>query len=140
MGGQAGRAVAPQTHVLDGTSLMPLLRGGDLEVRPLFFYLPLYEVRWGSTPCAIMREGDWKLIEFFGDWFDASGRYVPGHRLELYDVRRDIGETTNRVADQPERVAAMRATLHAWMKNVPAPIPGPNPKFDERRQLLETKN
>jgi hypothetical protein len=113
--------------------------GAELKARPLFFYLPLYEVRWGSTPCAIVREGDWKLIEFFGDWFDPDGRYLPGHRLELYNLRHDLGETANRASEQPKRAAALRATLHAWMKSVPAQIPGSNPRFEERRQLLEVK-
>jgi hypothetical protein len=99
----------------------------------------LYEVRWGATPCAIVRQGDWKLIEFFGDWFAPDGKYVPGHRLELYDLRRDPGEATNLAARHPERVAALRRTLHDWMKSVPAEIPGPNPKFEEQRQLLEVK-
>ena len=136
---QAAGGAAPKGHVVDGTSLLPLLRGGPLPARPLFFYLPLYEVRFGATPCAIVREGDWKLIEFFGDWFDPQGRYIPGHRLELYDLRNDLGETRNRATELPERAAALRQTLHAWMKSVPAEIPGPNPKFEERRQLLEVK-
>lgn len=130
---------APRDHVVDGVNLLPLLRGGALAPRPLFFFLPLYEVRWGSTPCAVIRDGDWKLIEFFGDWFDPQGRYVAGHRLELYDLRSDIGETTDLAAAHPERAAAMRGQLHAWMRSIPAEIPGPNPAFDERRQLLEVK-
>lgn len=136
---EAAGGAAPQAHAVDGTSLVPLLRGGALPPRPLFFYLPLYEVRFGATPCASVREGDWKLIEFFGDWFDPDGRYVPGHRLELYDLRNDIGETTNLAARQPGRAAALRETLHAWMKSVPAEIPTPNPKFEAQRQLLEVR-
>jgi len=136
---EAAGAAAPKGHVVDGLSLIPLLRGGGLPPRPLFFYLPFYEVRWGATPAAAVREGDWKLIEFFGDWFDPAGRYVPGHRLELYDLRNDIGETKNRAPELPERAAAMRAALQAWMKSVPAEIPGPNPGFEARRHLLEVK-
>jgi arylsulfatase A-like enzyme len=136
---EAAGAVAPGGHAVDGTSLVPLLRGDQLPERPLFFYLPLYEVRFGATPCAVVREGDWKLIEFFGDWFDPDGRYVPGHRLELYNLRQDVGEESNLAARQPERAAALRQMLHTWMKSMPAEIPGPNPKFEEQRQLLEVK-
>ena len=136
---EAAGAAAPSGQVVDGVSLLPLLRGGGLPSRPLFFYLPLYEVRFGATPCAIIREGDWKLIEFFGDWFDSNGRYVPGRRLELYDLRNDVGETKNRANELPERAAALSQSLHRWMKSVPVEIPQPNPKFEERRQLLEVK-
>lgn len=135
----AGGAKAPASHVQDGVSLVPLLRGGMLQPRPLFWYLPLYEVRWGGTPGAIIREGDFKLIEFFGDWFDPRGKLVPGPRLELYNLRQDIGETRDLAASQPEKAAALRAKLRAWLKSVPAEIPGPNPHFDESRQLLETR-
>jgi arylsulfatase A-like enzyme len=133
----AAGTAAPQEHVADGVSLLPLLRGGELKPRPLFWYLPLYEVRWGGTPSAIIREGDWKLIEFFGDWFDAQGRYLPGAHLELYNLRTDLGETTNLMEQEPARAAALRAQLRAWLGRVPAEIPGSNPAFDERRQLLE---
>ena len=135
---EAAGAPPPKDHPVDGTSLLPLLRGGELPPRPLFFYLPLYEVRWGATPCALIRDGDWKLIEFFGDWFDPGGKYVPGHRLELFNLRDDLGETKNLAVDQPQRAAALRAKLQRWLQDVGAEIPGPNPAFDERRQLLET--
>jgi uncharacterized sulfatase len=135
---QAAGTSAPKQHRVDGVSLLPLLRGNQLPSRPLFWYLPLYEVRWGGTPCAIIREGDWKLIEFFGDYFDTQGRYVPDARLELYNLRTDLGETRNLAEAESARAAALREQLHAWIQGVPAEIPGPNPDFDERRQLLET--
>jgi uncharacterized sulfatase len=134
---EAAGSAAPKKHVVDGTSLLPLLRGGTLPSRPLYFYLPLYEVRFAATPCAIIRDGDWKLIEFFGDWFDPEGNYIPGHRLELYNLRDDIGEKNNLAAKDSARAAAMRTKLQAWLKDVGAEIPGPNAAFDERRQLLE---
>ena len=126
-------------HPLDGIDLAPVLRGGRGPGRALFWYLPFYEVRWGATPAAIIREGDWKLIEFFGDWFDPQGRYVPGARVELYQLREDIGEQRDRAADEPARVRALQGKLHAWLRSVPAEIPGPNPDFDPRRQLLESR-
>jgi arylsulfatase A len=134
----AASARAPAAHTLDGTSLLPLLRGDTLPPRPLFFYLPLYEVRFGATPCAIIREGDWKLIEFFGDWFDPAGNYVPGHRLELYNLRDDLGEEHNLATSESARAATLRTKLQSWLKDVGAEIPAPNPAFDEHRQLLET--
>ncbi|MFZ5830190.1 MAG: sulfatase [Planctomycetota bacterium] len=130
-------AKAPDGHAIDGMSLVPLLRGESLPPRPLYWYLPLYEVRWPTTPCAIVREGDWKLIEFFGDWFDADGRYRVGHRLELYNLKSDIGEQTNLADKQPARAARLQEQLRAWLKSVEAEVPAPNPEFDEPRQLLE---
>jgi uncharacterized sulfatase len=135
----AAGAVAPATHPLDGQNLGPLLRGEPLPLRALYWYLPLYEVRWAGTPCAIIREGDWKLIEFFGDWFDPAGRYTPGHRLELYDLRRDLGEQHDLAATEPARAKSLQAKLRAWLAATPAEVPGPNPAFDPTHPLLESR-
>lgn len=130
---------APADHKVDGVSLVPLLKGGSLSERALYWYLPLYDLLWGATPCAIIREGDWKLIEYFGDWVDPQRRYVPGRRLELFNLRNDIGETTNLAGEQPQRAAELCSRLHAWIKSVPAEIPGPNPHHDPQRPLRKTR-
>lgn len=130
---------APNEHVLDGIDLSPVLRGGHGPDRPLFWYLPFYELRWGATPAAVVRHGDWKLLEFFGDWFDPAGRYVQGPRVELYHLGRDIGEQHNLAPHEPERVHALRQTLRDWLRSVPAEIPGPNPDHDPARRFLEVR-
>jgi len=57
------------------------------------------------------------------DWLPTLLAAAGGHRLELYDLRRNMGETMNLAARQPERAAALRQTLHAWMKSVPSRFP-----------------
>jgi arylsulfatase A-like enzyme len=134
-GGQAG-------HVLDGESLVPLLTTGeprDLEERALFQYYPFYDLRWALTPCATIRKGDWKLMEFFGDRFDAEHRYVPGHHVELYNLRDDIGEEHNLAEKEPERTSALLKQLHDWMEAVGAEPSVPNPHHDPARAFVETR-
>lgn len=135
----AGGGEAPPDHPIDGIDLAPILRGQRGPERALFWYMPFYEVRWGATPAAIVREGEWKLIEFFGDWFDPEGRYVAGHRVELYRLRDDIGEQRNLAAREPARVNALRAKLRAWLAAIPAEVPGENRQFAPERQLLEVR-
>lgn len=130
----------PANHTLDGVSLLPLLRGETIAPRPLFWYMPLYDLRWAATPCAVIREGDWKLIESFGDSFDEAQIYRAGHRLELFNLREDIGETRDLATVEKDRAAFMSAQLHAWMRSIPAPVPGDNPHFDANRMLEETNN
>lgn len=136
---EAAGAKIPSTHAMDGVSLVPLLRGGEQRPRPLFWYLPFYELRWAATPCAVMRDGDWKLIDYFGDWFDADGKFVPGARLELFDLSHDLGERHNLADAEPDRAKRMQGQLRAWMQAVPVSVPGPNPHHDPARPLLETK-
>lgn len=135
----AAGAQAPAGHALDGVNLMPLLLGGSIPERPLYFYMPLYDLRWAATPCAVLRLGDWKLIESFGDWFDDEPRYHAGHKLELYNLRADLGESQNLADTESERARQMQSRLHAWLKSIPAPVPGENPHFDAKRMLEETK-
>jgi arylsulfatase A-like enzyme len=123
----------------DGVNLIPLLRGESLPARPLFWHMPLYDLLWASTPAAVVRAGDWKLIEFFGDRFDAAGRYHVGQHSELYNLRQDIGESTNLAAAHPEKVAQLRQQLRNWLASMPAEIPVANPHFDSRRAILKTK-
>jgi arylsulfatase A len=136
---EAAGGQAPAGQPVDGDSLVPLLKGGSLRPRRVYWYLPFYELRWGATPCAVIREGDWKLIEYFGDWIDPEGRYVPGRRLELFNLADDLGETTNLADRQPQRAAELSKALHEWMKSIPVDVPGPNPHHDPQRPLRETR-
>lgn len=129
----------PNNHTLDGTNLLPLLHGETISPRSLFWYMPLYDLRWAATPCAVIRDGDWKLIEHFGDWFDDSLRYQAGHKLELFNLKDDLGETRDLAVVEKERAEKMRAQLHGWMQSVSVPIPADNPHFDAKRMLEETK-
>ena len=111
-------------QVLDGRSLVPLLRGGDLDREALYWFFPAYLEAYGPSglrtgPAAALRRGDEKLIWFFED-----------DRLELYDLATDVGEQYNLAASQPERAAALHALLEEWIDTAGAPIPQPNPDFD----------
>ena len=123
----------------DGINLMPLLRGGTLPERPLYFHMPLYDLRWAATPCAVIREGDWKLIEHFGDSFDENLHYQPGRKLELFNLRADLSESQNLASTEKARAEAMSAKLHTWLESIPTPIPGENPHYDPKPQFEETK-
>ncbi len=130
---EAAGARAPQGHTLDGTSFVPHLRGGPRPKRErLYWYMPLYDIQWGAVPSAVVREGDWKLIEFFGDYVDIERdyEYTPQGRVELYNLRDDAGECNDLAAKQPARVASMRRALNEWIDSTGAGRPTPNPNYD----------
>ncbi|MEX0774104.1 MAG: sulfatase [Phycisphaeraceae bacterium] len=112
----AGLPMMPQQHV-DGVSLMPLLEGHELERGAIYWHYPHYGNQ-GGTPGASVRDGDWKLIEFFED----------GH-LELYNLREDEEEKHNRAATEPELTRRLLEQLHRWRREVEALIPKPNPNY-----------
>jgi len=107
---------------LDGQSFLDVLHAPEeAHARaPLYWHFPGYlqghgdGTTWRTTPAGAMRDGEWKLLEFFEDG-----------RLELYHLATDIGERTNLVAEEPERATALHARLVAWRREVAATMPGP---------------
>jgi arylsulfatase A len=128
---------------LDGESLLPLLtQTGPLQRAALHWHMPTYTTNYGRTPCAVIREGDWKLIHWFGDYLDTTGftpddkpygKLVLGPRTELYNLREDLGETRNLTTERPKKAAHLTNALNAWLKRTRAPLPTRNPDFDENR-------
>jgi hypothetical protein len=72
-------------------------------------------VRENAVSCAAsgvpsVRQGAWKLIlaSGSGGWTKGGDK---GQAVQLYNLAEDLGETRNLAADQPARVAAMKALL-----------------------------
>ena len=118
---ELAKLAPPKEQVLDGVSLLPVLRNASATLArdTLYWHLPHYH---HSTPASAMRQGDWKLIEFFEDG-----------ALELYNLRADLGEESNVAASFPDRTKAMHAALKAWRKAVQAQMPQRNPGYDPAR-------
>jgi arylsulfatase A len=118
---EAAGVDAPKQQVLDGVSLFPVLRNPatTLARDALYWHLPHYH---HSTPASAIRQGDWKLIEFFEDG-----------TLELYNLREDQGEANNVAPKFPDRSKAMHAALKSWRKEVQAQMPQRNPGYDAAR-------
>ncbi len=125
-------AAPPINHPLDGKSLRPLLDGGsDLGRDALFWHFPAYlegygktKGAWRTTPAGAVRRGDWKLIEFF-----------EGHRLELYNLKDDIGERNNLAGAMPDRARQLHDVMQRWRASVKAPVPTKrNPRYNPSRE------
>jgi arylsulfatase A-like enzyme len=112
----AGLPLKPAQH-RDGMSLKPLLTGGTLAARPLYWHYPHYGNQ-GGAPSGCVRDGDWKLIE----WYEDS-------RAELFNIRDDISEKTDLAAQMPDKAKELTAKLHTWRESVGAIMPMPNPNW-----------
>ncbi len=115
-------AGAPQPRqVLDGESLVKLFRdpAAKLKRDAIFQHFPGYlgagANSWRTTPVSLIQSGDWKLMEFLEDG-----------RLELYNLRDDVGETKNLAAEMPAKAKELHARLVAWRNEVKAPLPTKN--------------
>lgn len=87
---------------VDGVDLIPALKGGKLERDALYWHYPHYSNQ-GGFPAGAIRIGDWKLVE----------RYEDG-KVNLYNLKTDIGELKDLASENQEKVKTMRAKLHAW--------------------------
>ena len=116
----------PVGNAVDGESIEPALRQtGTLKRDAIFWHYPHYHPG-GATPYSAVRSGDYRLVEFYED-----------HRVELYDLKNDLGETTDLAAQMPEKAAALKQKLGAWLKSVDAQFPSPNPDADPEKDKLK---
>ena len=116
----AGLPAKPKQH-MDGVSFMSLLKGGkSLGRKAIYWHYPHYGNQGGS-PGGAVRAGDYKLIEFYEDG-----------RIELYNLKKDIGEKNNLAEKMPDKAAEMLGMLKAWRKEVDAQMPTPNPAYKAR--------
>jgi arylsulfatase A len=117
---------AQQPTAVDGMNIGPLLTGGgQLPPRSLYWHYPHYSNQ-GGRPAGAVRDGDWKLIEFYEN-----------DRRELFDLARDPRESTNLADKYPERVAELAARLAAWRSTVDAQMPTPKPDYVPNPQAAD---
>jgi arylsulfatase A-like enzyme len=129
---QVGGGKARGGHTLDGVSIAPLLESGGKGTlkRDLFWHFPGYleagKKDWRTTPAGAIRSGDWKLHEFFEDG-----------RIELYNLKDDLGEKNNLAAKMPELAKQLHQKLKDWRATVKAPMPTPDPAYGKKAGKTE---
>ena len=115
--------VLPTTG-LDGVNLIPYLNGrsaGDAHK----------ELFWRAGTQGAMRSGKWKLIKNGDTW-------------HLFDLSTDIGERKDLVAQQPQKLAELKAGWMKWSAEMKAPMwirnelsPGNPPAPPARSEAIE---
>jgi arylsulfatase A len=122
---------APQDRVLDGASILPLLKGQPIDRRtPLYWH---FYAASGRQKVAI-RIGDWKLAaELDAEPVRDRGGVDPRDQqtiktaglgeMELYNLKEDIGETTDLKSTEPTRFVQMRGILEAKYREVQRETP-----------------
>ena len=120
----------PDRHQ-DSVNLVPLLRGdSDFKRGPLVWHYPVGVPHIAhSRPGSVIRVGDWKFLHFYED-----------DREELYNLKDDVGESTNLLAAMPEKAAKLKAQLDAILKAHDATIPKAVPAKSSRPARKATAN
>lgn len=132
---QVAGANAAADQKLDGESLLPLmLQTGKLSREAIFWHFPGYLDRpvtrgrdpdFRTRPVSVIRKGDWKLHLYHEEWLLDGGRekLKSNNAVELYDLRRDIGERENLVNDEVSKRDELLDDLLSWFDRVGAKLP-----------------
>lgn len=131
-------AAGGKTHagkILDGKSLIPLLKGGpELRRKSIFWHFPGYldspvprgrDPIFRTRPISVIRKGDWKLHMYHEEWILDGGRNALGtsKALELYNLRSDPGERNDLALEETARRDELLSDLLAWFRHTGATLP-----------------
>ena len=94
----------PKDKPLDGTSILPALKG---ETNKL--HNELYWSSAGANGKWALRSGDWKLV-------------AEKNRIELFDLQKDLSETTNLAAKHPQVVSELTDKYNTWLDEMADPV------------------
>jgi len=113
----AGVKVQPQWK-LDGADLLPLLRGQTTAA-------PHPALYWRFGQQMAIRVGQYKLVRYDSNADTLTGRRnQPVTAARLYDLAKDIGETHDLAAAEPDKVRDLQAMWDAWDKTLVKPLWG----------------
>lgn len=107
----ASIAGAKVTHSIDGHDLSPYLRGTQGVHRPQE-RLVHFPHGHNDDHFTTYREGGFKLVYQYGP-----------RTWELYDLARDLGETTNLLRSDPHRALALARTMRQRLEDCGAQMP-----------------
>ena len=131
------RVAAPQGASFSGRSLAPLWAAGEPPARTEVFATARADTHRyadrgyrfdGIRRIHTVREPRWKLTVYPG---------LERDYLELYDLDRDPGETSNLAERHPERAQQLRAKLDAWLSDASA-VSTPAELSDEELDKLRS--
>jgi arylsulfatase A-like enzyme len=93
--------------VMDGRSLLPLLKGDSTTPpeRPMYFVRREGGMRHGGSAYHALRLGDWKML-----------RNTPYEPWQLYNLREDPAEKTDRASTNPAVLQQLNSVLMSYIQ------------------------
>ena len=99
-------------QALDGISFLDVLRtsGASLPARSFYWHYPLAEPHFlGGRSAGSIRNGDWKLIEFFDK-----------NEVTLFNLKEDPAEENDLSEEHADKVSALKEARAKWRTSVGA--------------------
>ena len=111
--------IGQQGGTPDGKSFAAALKGERFERGPVFWHFPHYSNHGMQSPAAAIRDGDFKLIEYFENG-----------SVQLFNLAEDIGEKQNLAESNEAKADELLKKLHDWQESVGAKMMEDNPEYD----------
>lgn len=127
-------AINKKVDGIDGKSYASVLKGKHTwKDRTVFWHSKKARPHsTGDSKASVVRSGDFKLIQFFDK-----------NKVELYNLKEDVGEENDLSLSKPEKTAEMLALLKEWKKEYLVPekvkIFKPNQKNKKRKKGSKKK-
>ncbi len=103
----------------EGVDFSPLIKGKTIKKRPIYWHFPHYSNHGMQSPGGSIRDGDYKLIEYFENG-----------TVQLFDLKNDIGEQNDLSKIEVEKTKELKEKLYKWREDVNAQMMKPNPNYD----------
>ena len=111
------------TEAMDSISYLPVLAGENKDRGEMFFHSPQSRpFSTGDQDASALIIGNWKIF-----------KHIDSGEIELYDLEKDPGESTNLATELPEKTAQMKAELERIATVTNARQGGRNPFKDPKR-------
>lgn len=124
----------PVDKLIDGDDISEVITANKkMKKRDLFWHFPIYlqaysrgndesrDPLFRTRPGSVIRSGRWKLHHYFED-----------DGLELYDLKKDVGERSNLATQKPGKAQRLLKKMDTWRAATNAPVPRAlNPEYLE---------
>ena len=94
----------PRDKPLDGKSILPALKGETDKLHDAFYWSS-----GGAKGKWAIRSGDWKLV-------------AEKKRIELFNLDKDLSETTDLAAKHPKLVSELADKYNEWLDKMADPV------------------
>ena len=105
---------------IEGVDISPVTRGKDINRGPIYWHFPHYSNHGMQSPGGAIRDGDYKLIEYFENG-----------SVQLFNLKDDIGELNDISKIEIEKTKDLKLKLKNWREKVNARMMKKNPNYDK---------
>ena len=105
---------------IEGVDISPVTRGKDINRGPIYWHFPHYSNHGMQSPGGAIRDGDYKLIEYFENG-----------SVQLFNLKDDIGELNDISKIEIEKTKDLKLKLKNWRVKVNARMMKKNPNYDK---------